>query len=47
MDDCALCAEDVETLDHLLVVSLKTWFQVLRFFGLGSLAPSKESPLAV
>lgn len=47
-DECALCAQDVETLDHLLVVcvfSRKTWFRVLSHVGLGNLAPTNESPL--
>jgi hypothetical protein len=41
-DTCALCAEEVETLDHLLlgcVHSRETWFRVLRFYSLDHLTP--------
>jgi hypothetical protein len=43
--DYAICAQDVETLDHLLVgcvYSRKTWFMILRYFGLQDLAPQME-----
>lgn len=36
-DDCALCAQEVETLDHLLtscVYSCETWSWILRFVDL-------------
>jgi hypothetical protein len=49
-DVCALCAQEVETLDHLLlscVHSRETWFRVLWFFGMVDLAPSREEPVAV
>jgi hypothetical protein len=49
-DICAPCAQEVETLDHLLpggVHSRETWFRVLRFFGMADLAPSREEPVAV
>lgn len=48
-DDCSLCAQEVEMLDHLLsscVHSRKTWFCVLGYVGLGGLTPHMESPLA-
>jgi hypothetical protein len=48
--ECALCAQEVETLDHLLlgcVHSWETWFRVLRFFGMEDLAPLQEEPVAV
>jgi hypothetical protein len=50
IDVCALCAQEVETLDHLLldcVHSRETWFRVLQFFGMADLAPSREEPVAV
>jgi hypothetical protein len=50
IDVCALSAQEVETLDHLLlgcVHSRETWFCVLRFFGMADLAPSREEPVAV
>jgi hypothetical protein len=49
-DVCALCAHEVETLDHLLlgcVHSRETWFRVLRFFDMTDLAPTREEPVAV
>jgi hypothetical protein len=49
-DICALCAREVETLDHLLlgcVYSRETWFRMLRFFGMADLAPLLEEPIAV
>jgi hypothetical protein len=44
-DTCALCAQEVKTLDHLLigcVRSRETWFRVLRFYGLDHLTPQEE-----
>jgi hypothetical protein len=49
-DSCALCAQEVETLDHLLlgcVHSRETWFRVLRFYGLDHLTPQEELPYFV
>ncbi|TVU44306.1 hypothetical protein EJB05_03742, partial [Eragrostis curvula] len=46
-DTCALCAQEPETLDHLLlhrVHSRETWFRVLRRLGLNHLAPSVDEP---
>jgi hypothetical protein len=46
-DICALCAQEVETLDHLLlgcVHSWETWFRVSRYFGLDRLTPQKGLP---
>jgi hypothetical protein len=46
-DTCALCAQEVETLDHLLLGcahSRETWFRVLRFYGLDHLTPQEELP---
>jgi hypothetical protein len=47
LDICALCAQEVETLDHLLlgcVHSRETWFRVPRYFGLDQLTPQEELP---
>jgi hypothetical protein len=44
-DTCALCAQEVETLDHLLlgcVHSRETWFRVLRYYGLDHLTSQEE-----
>jgi hypothetical protein len=44
-DVCALCAQEVETLDHLLlgcVHSRETWFRVLRYFNLQASAPQQQ-----
>jgi hypothetical protein len=41
-DDCALCAQEVETLDHLLlgcVHSWETWFRIMRYYGMQHLTP--------
>jgi hypothetical protein len=49
-DVCALGAQEVETLDHLLlgcVHNRETWFHVLRFFSMADLPPVREEPLAV
>jgi hypothetical protein len=49
-DVCALCAQEVDILDHLLlgcVHSRETWIRVLRFFGMADLAPSWEEPVGV
>jgi hypothetical protein len=46
-DDCALCAQEVETLDHLLlrcVHSRETWLRILHYYGLQHLAPQEELP---
>jgi hypothetical protein len=46
-DTCALCAREVETLDHLLlgcVHSRETWFRVLRYYDLEHLTPQAELP---
>jgi hypothetical protein len=46
-DDYALCAQEVETLDHLLVgcvFARETWFRILRYFGLQDLTPQVELP---
>jgi hypothetical protein len=46
-DDCALCAQEVETLDHLLlgcVHNREMWFRVLRYYGLQHLTPQEELP---
>jgi hypothetical protein len=43
-DTCAVCAQEVETLDHLLlgcVHSQETWFRVLSFYGLDHLTPQE------
>jgi hypothetical protein len=43
----ALCAHEVETLDHLLlgcVHSRETWFRVLRYYGLDRLTLQEELP---
>jgi hypothetical protein len=50
MDEYTLCYKEIEMLDHLLtgcIYRWESWFGVLRFFGLGSLSPTEESPLAV
>jgi hypothetical protein len=50
IDVYALCAQEVETLDHLLlgcVHSRETWFRMLRFFGMADLAPSREESVVV
>jgi hypothetical protein len=49
-DVCALCAQQVETLGHLLlgcVHSQETWFRVLRFLGMEDLVPSREELVAI
>jgi hypothetical protein len=43
-DDCVLCAQEVETLDHLLVGSVETWFRILWYFALQDLTPQVELP---
>jgi hypothetical protein len=46
-DDCALCAQEVGTLDHLLlgcVYSRETWFRILRYYGLQLLTSQEELP---
>jgi hypothetical protein len=46
-DDCSLCAQEVETLDHMLlgcVYSRKTWFGILRYYGLQHFTPQVELP---
>ncbi|TVU01717.1 hypothetical protein EJB05_52816, partial [Eragrostis curvula] len=46
-DTCAFCAQEPETLDHLLlhcVHSRETWFRVLRRLALNHLAPSVDEP---
>jgi hypothetical protein len=47
LDICALCAQEVETLDHLLlgcVHSRETWFRLLRYYDLDHLTPQEELP---
>jgi hypothetical protein len=46
-DIYALCAQEVEILDHVLlgcVHSRETWFRVLRHYGLNQLTPQEELP---
>jgi hypothetical protein len=46
-DDCALCAQEVKTLGHLLlgcVHSRETWFRIPRYYSLQHLAPQEELP---
>lgn len=48
-DDCALCDQQSETIDHFLlnyVYSQEIWFRVLSPIGLHVLAPSAEARLA-
>jgi hypothetical protein len=48
-DTCALCAQEVETLDHLLVdcvFSRETWFRTLGHIFLPQLAPDHPVSLA-
>jgi hypothetical protein len=48
-DSCALCAQEVETLDHLLVdcvFSRETWFRTLGHILLPLLAPDRPMSLA-
>jgi hypothetical protein len=50
IDVCALCAQEVQTLDYLLlgcVHNRETWFHVLRFFGTADLPPSREESVGV
>uniref|UniRef100_K3YEF7 Uncharacterized protein n=1 Tax=Setaria italica TaxID=4555 RepID=K3YEF7_SETIT len=48
-DECAMCAQEVETMDHLLTSCVhirEAWFRILRFFGLQCLLPQVEAPFA-
>jgi hypothetical protein len=48
-DTCALCAQEVKTLDHLLVdcvFSRETWFRTLTHILLPQLAPDRPTSLA-
>jgi hypothetical protein len=49
-DTCALCAQEVETLDHLLlgcVHSRETWFRVLRYYLLRPRSPDTAGGAAI
>jgi hypothetical protein len=47
MRDSDICAQKVETLDHLVLGCVhrrETWFRVLRYYGLDHLTPLEELP---
>jgi hypothetical protein len=46
-DDCALCAQEVEALDHLLlgcVHNRETWFRIMHYYGMQHLTSKEELP---
>jgi hypothetical protein len=47
-DDCALCAQEVEALDHLLlgcVHNRETWFRIMHYYGMQHLTSQRGAAI--